>query len=267
MLSSTVLPLVSARRSSWLRALIRQGSLSCRSATTLPRRTEEEGFSSFMSRCERGRHDRRHHAAAWPEDPPTHHGDHPPEDRRIADGVINQFELLGLPTVFQIDEQQLKTNYLKLMVESHPDKLVSQRGRSPTTPTSAAGNHNSGEHDTNMASMVTKAFDVLQKPHTRAQHLLELAGRPLEEAATASLVGLEFLTEIMEWRESIQATSDQRKLHEWRDRCRDRTQETCRALAEALDAHDGDAALERTAQLQYWNRVDETLRDKMDTLE
>ena len=259
MLSSTTL-LFATSRSSWLRVLTRQGSLvsSC-PATTLLTETEQEGVFSILSR--EGRH-RRHHAAAWHEDPPTHSD--PPGDRRISNGIVNQFELLGLPTIFHIDEQQLKTNYLKLMVESHPDKLASQqRGRS-SSPASAGGG--SGEHD-NLASMVTKAFDTLQKPHTRAQHLLELVGRPLEEAATANLVGLEFLGEILEWRESIQAESDQRNLHEWRDRCRDRNEETCRALADALDAHDWDAALERTAQLQYWNRVDETLRDKMDTLE
>jgi Fe-S protein assembly co-chaperone HscB len=178
--------------------------------------------------------------------------------------VLNHFEILGMPVSFSLDERQMKANYLKLMMDAHPDR----RHRA------AHGDHTSLEADNDfgpvvdeVASLVTKSFDVLQKPHTRAGHLLELHEHPLEEAATTELVGEAFLMGIMELREAIAETSDNNKLQEmWRNN-KKAIQETCDGLELAFGSHDWDEAVRLTAQLQYWNRIEETLRDKLDSLE
>jgi DnaJ-domain-containing protein 1 len=71
----------------------------------------------------------------------------------------------------------------------------------------------------------------------------------------------------MELREAIAETSDNNKLQEmWRNN-KKAIQETCDGLELAFGSQDWDEAVRLTAQLQYWNRIEETLRDKLDSLE
>lgn len=60
------------------------------------------------------------------------------------------------------------------MTELHPD-------RHTLKPTDEQ------ERLNNEASKVSRAYDVLRNPHTRATHLLELLGRPMDETVSVSL--------------------------------------------------------------------------------
>lgn len=154
------------------------------------------------------------------------------------------FEVLRIPRTFQIDETVLKHNYRRLMAEHHPD--VQQSG--------------TDDH----ATLVTRAYDTLKRPHTRATYLMELVGRPVDETASGALVGPAFLMEIMELREKIDATSENAKLRALFEANLQQMEQTGQVLAQALNEGDLDGASEAAAQLQYWNRIDETLWDKME---
>lgn len=170
------------------------------------------------------------------------------------DGFINSFHALDVPENFDIDLDQLKKLYRTLMTNYHPDKHYS--------------NPNECQDIEHRASVVTRAYDILKDPHTRAVHLLEVLGQPmLDEAANGELVGSEFLMYIMEVRESISLTDDDRILKQMLDENRIRNEQTCNDLANAFAQHDYRKALELTAQLQYWHRIDETIRDKIDHID
>ena len=180
------------------------------------------------------------------------------EEPVIEDPVTawNAFDVLGVPERFSIDEKELKDNYRKLMGQYHPD-----RNRQATAVKQESMQEKS--------SAVTQAYEELSSPHTRAAHLMALRGKPMDENLSQQVVGMDFLMQVMEIREEIEnvtAGSDD-ELRTLLDQNAQRMQETCRAFEEALENDDLDSALRYTARLQYWNRVTETIREKMDSFE
>lgn len=166
-------------------------------------------------------------------------------------GIINSFQVLNLPQTFNIDKNELKRSYRTLMNNYHPDK------HSNLPPAELLEQ----EH---RASVVTRAFDVLKDDHTRAIHLLEVLGKSvLDEAANGQLVGSEFLMYIMEIREEIQLTNEDRTLKRMLLENKQRQDQTCDELSQAFESEQYQIALELTARLQYYHRIDETIRDKI----
>eukprot|EP00977_Amphora_coffeiformis_P005969 scaffold1271_cov167-Amphora_coffeaeformis.AAC.4 len=168
----------------------------------------------------------------------------------------NAFDVLGVPEKFKIDEGDLKKKYRKLMNEYHPD-----RNRQ-----SAADEQ---DEMRDKSSAVTQAYQELTSPHTRAAHLMALRGKPMDETLSQSVVGMEFLMQVMEVREEVENVepgSDEglRPLLAENEK---RIAETCHDLENAHEIGDLDRALQLTARLQYWNRVTETIREKMESIE
>lgn len=170
--------------------------------------------------------------------------------------IWNAFNVLGVPERFSLDEKELKTKYRALMGEYHPDR-------------NQQANLLEQELMREKSSAVTRAYQELTAAHTRAAHLMALRGKPMTESLSQQVVGMDFLMQVMEIREeieSIAAGSDQ-ELRTLLEQNGERIEETCRAFEEALGQRDLDAALKHTARLQYWNRVTETIREKMDSFE
>ena len=171
----------------------------------------------------------------------------------IRSFASDYFATLNVPRKFAISNEELKQSYHKLMSELHPDRQ------------SQKSSHDQ-EHAAAGASHVTNAYNVLSKPHERAVHMLELLDRPLEEATGSELVGSEFLMEMMELREDIASAADQEVLVKMMQVNQARVEGLCAKLADAFDATDLASALKLTAELQYLNRVDETLREKINVV-
>lgn len=117
------------------------------------------------------------------------------------------------------------------------------------------------------ASAVTRAYDTLKHPHTRATHLLEMLGHPMEDQSTGDLVGNVFLMEIMEVREIIDNTVGDDELRPLLLENQKEIDETSELLARAFEEPNLVKALELTAQIQYFTRIDETIREKMKSLD
>jgi len=104
--------------------------------------------------------------------------------------VNNYFDLLGIPTHFNVDLSVLDANYRKIQNEVHPDKFVTA---------SASERLQSMQK----ATMTNEAYQTLKHPTSRARHLLELQGiATLEDSNTA--MPADFLMTQMEWRENIE---------------------------------------------------------------
>jgi len=173
-------------------------------------------------------------------------------ERISQDAEDDHFSILGLPYSFAIDENQLKASYKKLMSEYHPDRhgLKSRKEQ---------------EELEQKASAVARAYDTLKRPHERATHLLEILGNPMEEASTGELVGTEFLMSIMEIRDAIEYTQADDELKGFLKENEKQIQDNNEELAKAFEERDLKKALELTARLQYLNRVDETIKGKMES--
>ena len=102
----------------------------------------------------------------------------------------NHFELLDLPTQFEVDFNLLDQHYRQLQNEVHPDRFV-------TAPA------NERMQSMQIATQANEAYQTLKNTTARARYLLQLQGvETLEESNTA--MPADFLMLQMEWRETIE---------------------------------------------------------------
>ena len=197
--------------------------------------------------------------------------------------TVDFFRVFDLPYEFAINEQILREKYRAFMKDLHPDQQQQHQQRPNTTISKSSRNSTNQPHDD--ASAVTRAYDALKRPHVRAMHLLKLLGHAIEEQEPSAssnssttqqhhhhpqqpLVGACFLMDVMMQQEEVQeARHDQLALKRLYDRNVTRLEECVKQLETAFAEQDWGAARTGTAQLQYWNRLDETLREALDTLD
>ena len=119
---------------------------------------------------------------------------------RGADDGVDYFAVLGVERRYDVDADKLATAYKGEMLKCHPDRFV----------TSSAAELDAAQK---RSAVVTHAYSVLRRPHTRASHLLDLLGgglvpaaaeQPAEHGGAQQLVSMEFLMQVMELRERIE---------------------------------------------------------------
>jgi Fe-S protein assembly co-chaperone HscB len=173
------------------------------------------------------------------------------------------FRIFSLPYKFQIDEDALRATYRSIMKDLHPD--MQHQNRSDSVENQHEDVAVQGVTEAMDPSVVTDAYYMLRRPHIRATHLLEILGYPLKEEANE--VHEDFLMEIMELRHEIEAADTDVELRPLFDANLQRIAETCQLLHTAFETHNVDTAWKLAGELQYWNRIDETLREKMESLD
>jgi DnaJ-domain-containing proteins 1 len=140
-----------------------------------------------------------------------------------------------------------------------------------------------------LSSKVIRGYEILKDDYQRALHLLELHGEALElEGTTASMqilqenddgdekknaVDTDVLFQVMEIREQIDAVDlkggddadgkKRRELNRLLQENQGRIEETVEFLKEAFGRNDWVHAKRLVATLQYWNRIKETILEKL----
>lgn len=160
----------------------------------------------------------------------------------------DHFAVLGVDRTFS-PAADLKTRYKRLMVEFHPDRHAS-------SPEEVRAQKSL------MATNVTRAYDVIEDPLSRALHLLELRGAAIGEADSA-LVDSALLFEIMELREEVDSASSTEELRPLLDSCRKQQADICAELAGAFREERIDDARRATAKLRYWNRLEAAIVERI----
>lgn len=102
----------------------------------------------------------------------------------------NHFTLFKLDAVFDIRLAVLEQHYRTIQSESHPDRFVS------ATPAEKL-------HSMQLATLANEAYQILKKPSSRAQYLLQLQGIDATQETNTSMPA-DFLMQQMEWRESLE---------------------------------------------------------------
>jgi len=119
------------------------------------------------------------------------------------------------------------------------------------------------EEMTRRATDVTSAYESLSDEHSRALHILELCGSPIEDTASGNLVGNEILILVMETREQVDSASTEHDLKTLLQQNQTRKNETIHDLQRAFCVNDLFTAKRLTATLQYWNKIEESIKEKI----
>jgi molecular chaperone HscB len=167
----------------------------------------------------------------------------------------NFFNLLGLPSQFDVDLSVLDHNYRKIQTEVHPDKFVTA---SPAERLQSM----------QQATLANEAYQTLKHPTSRAKHLLSLQGiASLEDSNTA--MPTDFLMRQMEWREAIEdakAAKDVAALDALLKEMKLETQKILTQLAIELISHPELAAL-NVSKLSFIDKVSADVNTLISKLE
>jgi molecular chaperone HscB len=110
------------------------------------------------------------------------------------------------------------------------------------------------------ATDVTRAYEVLKNPYTRALHLLELVNSTID--ATNLNLDQEFYLHVMDLREEIEMArleEDVKRLH---DQNMERKTDVIQKLNNAFYNQNYNQAQRLVAELKYWETCEEILRGK-----
>ena len=106
----------------------------------------------------------------------------------------NYFQLLALPTVFEIDRNALTNNYRDLQRQFHPDKFANSSDMEK-------------RFSVQNSAQINDAFQTLKNPLKRAIYLLSLLGLELKDNETT--MDPLFLMQQMELREQLEQIEQQ----------------------------------------------------------
>lgn len=203
--------------------------------------------------------------------------------------MMDAFSLLKLERKFDVSPDELKQSYRQLMAVLHPDK---HHLKPPDEQ----------EELRQQASQVTQAYQIVKDIPARATHMLQLLGRiesdavddkndteddstskrtrGMEDSTLHDLLGessqqtsMMLLMEVMELREAIEEATGDEALQELLEDNMARMDDVYQELTHTFSTKnkdgtartpDLDRALECTVMMQYYSRIDETIREKMD---
>ena len=171
--------------------------------------------------------------------------------------MTSPFELLGVPVLFALDEQELEKRHRDLSRALHPDRYA---GRSSSERREALSR----------AISVNEAFRTLRDPISRAEALLAQLGRDVSETSQPKPAPA-LLLQIMEEREALslaRRASDRARVERIADAASGRAEEAAELMADAFseDPIPVERVLELLGELRYLRRLKEEAGTALDEL-
>eukprot|EP00308_Calcidiscus_leptoporus_P005494 CAMPEP_0119398882 /NCGR_PEP_ID=MMETSP1334-20130426/141073_1 /TAXON_ID=127549 /ORGANISM="Calcidiscus leptoporus, Strain RCC1130" /LENGTH=272 /DNA_ID=CAMNT_0007422761 /DNA_START=148 /DNA_END=966 /DNA_ORIENTATION=- len=112
--------------------------------------------------------------------------------------------------------------------------------------------------------MMHRCWRLESSSKRRAMHLLALHGAPLTEDSSEGLLAPDFLMEVLEAREQLEASVHGKTLQMLRQQNDVRTDNLCKGLAAAFNEGRLGEARSLTAQLQYLHRIHDEITVRSD---
>lgn len=166
----------------------------------------------------------------------------------------NDFELLGLPVRFALDPSELSERWKALQREAHPDRH-------------AAAGEAARRVAMQWSARINEAYQRLRDPVRRAVYLCELHGEKVDGHGAAALPP-DLLMRQMTWHEQLEEAVEQSNTSAADALAADVAAVRCEVLSRAehlLDqAHDYTGAAAQLRTLMFVNRMEATIRDRLD---
>lgn len=165
------------------------------------------------------------------------HISHLPSNTRLHD----IFGLPYHPNPFAIDVVTLKQKFREAQAICHPDSWAS-RGSNKQDVAQA------------LSSRINEAYQRLLRPLPRAEYLLECHQHPISEGDQVD--NMEFMSEIMQTRETIEEAVDKDVIESLIDENRAKMQETVKELEALVGQEQWERVKEAAVRLRYLEGID-----------
>jgi molecular chaperone HscB len=171
--------------------------------------------------------------------------------------TLSPFEVLGVPFVFSLDENELERRHRDLSKALHPDRYA---GRPSSERREALSR----------AITVNEAFRQLRDPITRAEALLARLGRTVTESNQPK-PDPALLMQVMEEREALSAArhaGDRAKVEGIAAQASDRAEDAAERMADAfaIEPVPVEHVLKLLGELRYLRRLKEEAGAALDEL-
>lgn len=171
--------------------------------------------------------------------------------------MTSPFEVLGVPLLFSLDEQELERRHRDLSRALHPDRYT---GRSSTERREALSR----------AITVNEAFRKLRDPISRAEALLSQLGREVSENSQPK-PDPALLMQVMEEREALSAArraGDRHRIEGIAAQASGRTEDATERMADAFSEEPipVERVLNLLGELRYLRRLKEEAGAALDEL-
>ncbi len=150
---------------------------------------------------------------------------------------------------FKLDLKSLRNEFLQIQASAHPDRHPGKAKRRAEA----------------LSARVNEAYKTLQDPLLRAQYILSLKGIDVAGDETAKLDGAnaaedkELLMQVMEDREEIEESMEEKELRFVRERNVRRLGESVKVLETAFDKGNWELAKREAVRLRYWVNIKEAI--------
>ncbi len=150
---------------------------------------------------------------------------------------------------FKIDLKSLRNEFLQIQASAHPDRHPGKAKRRAEA----------------LSARVNEAYKTLQDPLLRAQYILSLNGIDVAGDETAKLDGAtaaedkELLMQVMEDREEIEESMEEKELRFVRERNVQRLRESVEVLENAFHKGNWKLAKREAVRLRYWVNIKEAI--------
>lgn len=159
----------------------------------------------------------------------------------------NYFSLFELGVSSQIDERALRSRYMELQRQYHPDNF-------------ASADDAQRRYAVQVAAFVNQAYQTLSNPLKRAEYCLQLQGVEVDAETDAKMDPM-FLMEQMEWRETLEDIDEEdpkafTAITKLREQIGKKTQTLAQQTAEHLEATQSESAREAIRKWQFLVKLD-----------
>ncbi|MCE3255100.1 MAG: hscB [Rickettsiaceae bacterium] len=151
---------------------------------------------------------------------------------------LNHFEKFNLPTSFQIDEEKLENQYLKLQQQFHPDVTKDQT-----------------ESEIN-SILINQAYQILKNPLKRVIYFLQLQNMDIEDEKCSVKPAQETLIFVMNLREEIlENQNDQAAINEIKQKIKNLISEEMPKITELLAKNNFQEAAQMLIKMKYLDKI------------
>jgi len=164
------------------------------------------------------------------------------------DSSVNYFQIFNLEPGYDVSTNDLERKYKDWQKKLHPDLFQ-------------CNSEEEKENSAHQSAQVIKAYNVLLKPLSRAEYLLQLQGIPVDEEGTVT--DPELLMEIMEVRESVEDANNADTLETLQSKIQAKLEECRTSFSAAYERHDFASAVSSVQKMSYYERVNEEIIKKL----